>query len=146
MPRHEETLHLPYTPEQCFALVADVASYPQFLPWCKAARIISSSQNLITAELVISFHHLRESYTSQISLTPSSRIAVRQTSGPFERLDTLWQFTPNADGDGCTILFSIDFKFRSRMLDMLIGNLFHKATQKMTAAFVARAHVLYRNV
>jgi coenzyme Q-binding protein COQ10 len=143
MPRHEEILHVPYSPEQCFALVKDVENYPKFLPWCKAARILSSSEHLITAELVIAFHHLRESYTSRITLTPCSRIDVHQTSGPFEHLDTIWQFSPQEQGEGCTIHFAIDFRFRSKMLDMLIGSLFHKATQKMTSAFVQRSHTLY---
>jgi coenzyme Q-binding protein COQ10 len=144
MPRHEESLHLPYTPQQCFALVADVASYPQFLPWCKAARVLNHTDKAMTAELVIAFHHLHESYTSQITLTPDTSIEVIQTKGPFERLNTHWRFTPDENGTGCTLSFAIDFKFRSKILDALIGTLFHKATQKMTAAFVQRAHTLYR--
>ena len=141
MPKHEETLTLPYTPQQCFELVADVARYPEFLPWCKAARVSSRTDYSMNAELVISFHSLRESYTSHITLERPARIEVRQINGPFEVLDTLWQFK-EIDG-GTEIFFSLEFRFRSRLLEAVIGKLYHKAVEKMTAAFVTRAHLLY---
>lgn len=141
MQRHSETLTLPYTPEQCFALVADVARYPEFLPWCKAARILSASPTAMTAELVIAFHSLRESYTSSITLTPHTRIQVQQLKGPFSTLNTTWEFTPTDNGTQLT--FCLEFAFRSKILEALIGKLYFKAVEKMTHAFVTRAHALY---
>ena len=41
MPTHSETRFLPYTAQQMYDLVADVGSYPKFLPWNAAARIRS---------------------------------------------------------------------------------------------------------
>lgn len=145
MHQHQETIHLPYSSQQCYELVADVASYPQFLPWCKAARILAHTENQMRAELVIMFHQLRESYTSDIHLEPYERITIEQTKGPFSQLHTVWEFHPDDASGGCTLSFAIRFQFRSKMLDMLIGNLFHKATKKMTTAFVQRAHALYKD-
>ena len=144
MPAHTEQQISPYSPEQLFALVADVEKYPQFLPWCRAARILSRGENEFTAELIISFAHISESYVSRVALTPSSAIKVTMIKGPFEYLTNHWKFT--AIGDKTRIDFKIDFKFRSRILDKLIGSLFSKATSKMVSAFKHRADALYGNI
>lgn len=145
MPSHSESRLLPYTPQQLFALVADIEQYPAFLPWCRAARILSRSEGEFLGELVISFHHLTESYTSRVVLNPpeqgAGRIDVTMVKGPFEHLTNQWVFTP-AQG-GTQIDFALDFKFRSRILEKLIGGLFAKATARMVAAFTERAGVLY---
>lgn len=141
MPAHTETQILPYTPEQLFALVADVARYPEFLPWCKAARILEKGERDMLAELVISYHHLSESYTSRVTLAPYSAIDVVMVKGPFEYLTNSWRFTP--ENGGTRIDFDLDFQFRSKMLERLMGGFFTKATAKMMDAFKARAAALY---
>ena len=129
-------------------MVADVEKYPEFLPWCRAARILQRDENGFTAELVISFKHFTESYISRVDLMPArgadtaSFIRVGMLSGPFDYLRNEWDFTPIAEG-GTRIDFRVDFKFKSKLLDMLIGSLFDKATQKMGEAFTARADALY---
>lgn len=147
MPAHSETRYSPYTPQQLHALVLDVVRYPEFLPWCRAARILSrESEDRFHAELVISFRHLTERYTSQVTGSGDGReprISVQLVSGPFEHLRNEWRFTPAPEG-GTTIHFLLDFKFKSRLLEMLIGNLFSRASEKMTEAFMARADALYR--
>jgi coenzyme Q-binding protein COQ10 len=128
--------------------VADIERYPEFLPWCRAARILERKENELMAELVISFSHMTESYTSRVVLTPpaadadTGAIDVTMVKGPFEHLVNRWRFTPRAGG-GADIDFFLDFKFRSRMLEKLIGSLFGKATAKMVGAFRARADALY---
>ena len=144
MPRHTEQQHSPYTPEQLFALVADVEKYPQFLPWCRAARILDRGEKEFLAELIISFAHHRESYTSRVSLDYPNEIHVEMARGPFEHLSNHWRFMPKEEG-GTTIDFMLDFKFRSKILEKLIGSLFGKAVQKMVTAFKARADELYGN-
>ncbi|MGE0755331.1 MAG: type II toxin-antitoxin system RatA family toxin [Alphaproteobacteria bacterium] len=151
MPTHTETQVLPYTPQQMFDLVADVERYPEFLPWCRAARILHREPGGMLAELVISFKHLTERYTSRVALNPPSEtnrsgvIDVHMTHGPFEYLENRWRFMPRPDG-GTQIEFFLDFKFRSRILEMLIGAVYSKATQKMVSAFQQRAAVLYGKV
>lgn len=147
MPTHKETQTLPYSTSQLFDLVADVERYPDFLPWCRAARILSRKPDSMQAELLISFKHLTERYTSDVRLQPPSDrepgcITVHMTEGPFEHLENRWEFTP-VIGDGTTIEFFIDFKFRSRLLEMMIGSVFNTATQKMVSAFRKRADALY---
>ncbi len=129
---------MPYRPEQLFGLVADVASYPEFLPWCLAVRIRERKADLIVADLVIGFKMVRERFTSRVSLDEShGRIDVNYLDGPFRRLDNHWIFEPHADG--CEVDFFIDFEFRSRLLQRIFQPLFHEAVRRMVSAFEARA-------
>lgn len=146
MPRHTETRFSPFTPAQLYALVIDVERYPEFLPWCRAARIIRKEENSFFGELVISFKHITERYTSKVTgLADASEpsIDVSLVSGPFEYLTNHWRFEPTEGGT--TIHFTLDFRFRSRILEALIGGLFGRATEKMTQAFMDRAQALYAN-
>lgn len=149
MPRHEETQISPYTPAQLFALVADVEKYPEFLPWCRAARILKhEGEHALLAELVISYKHFRERYTSRVTLFPAQnadedwRVEADMVEGPFEFLINRWRFTQKPGG-GAKIEFLVDFRFRSRLLESLLGGFFGRASAKMAQAFKERADALY---
>ena len=141
MPTHAEQKVLPYTPEQLFALVADVERYPEFLPWCVGARVRERRGNVIVADLIIGFRMFRERFTSRVTLNPTQRIDVAYTEGPFKYLDNHWNFE-RVPG-GCRIDFFVDFEFRSKILQRVIEMLFHEAVRRMVAAFEARADQLY---
>jgi coenzyme Q-binding protein COQ10 len=141
MPTHAEQRLLPYTPEQLFALVADVERYPEFLPWCVGARIRERKPDLIVADLIIGFRMFRERFTSRVKLDPPKRIDVAYTEGPFRYLNNHWIFE-RAPG-GCRVVFFVDFEFKSRLLQKLIEVLFSEAVRRMVAAFEARAEQLY---
>ncbi len=96
MPTHAEERVLPYTPEQLFALVADIERYPEFLPWCVGARIKERRADLIVADLIIGFRMFRERFTSRVSLDPPQRIDVAYAEGPFRYLNNHWTFAPDA--------------------------------------------------
>lgn len=140
---HSEEIS-PYSPEQLFALVADVPSYPQFLPWCKGARILSKREDGFDAQLVISFLHLTERYTSRVTLHPHHAIEVDLLEGPFTHLENRWRFEPLPEG-GTRIELDLDFTFRSHLLEKMISGLFEKATAKMAHAFKERADSVYGN-
>ncbi len=145
MPSHSEQQFSPYSPKQLFYMVADVEKYPEFLPWCRAARILERKDNVFLGELIISFAHITESYTSKVTLNPEAgTIDVVMVKGPFEHLTNRWQF--NEAKGGTNIDFALDFKFRSKILEKLIGGLFSKASAKMVDAFKARATALYGKV
>ncbi len=141
MPTHAEQRLLPYTPEQLFALVADVERYPEFLPWCIGARIRERRPELIVADLIIGFRVFRERFTSRVALDKPRRIDVAYTEGPFRYLNNYWIFEP-APG-GCHIDFFVDFEFKSRVLQKVIELLFGEAVRRMVGAFESRARDLY---
>ena len=142
MPTHAEQKVLPYTPEQLFALVADVERYPEFLPWCSAARITRHDGDTFHADLVVRFKMFKERFASRVTLHPHSQIDVEYINGPFRYLNNHWHFIEAEDG-GCVIDFYVDFEFRSRMLQKLIGLLFNEAVSRMVGAFETRARQLY---
>ena len=143
MPTHAERRHLSYSPGQMFDLVAAVERYPEFLPWCLAARIRHRAAGTFTADLVIGFKMVRERFTSRVKLDrPNLRIDVAYTDGPFHYLNNHWVFEPLANGH-CRIDFYVDFEFRSPVLQKIIGMLFNEAVRRMVRAFEGRARKLY---
>ena len=98
MPRHSETKHLPYTPEQLFELVADVARYDEFLPWVVAVRVRSSSEKETVADLVVGFNAFKERFTSRVVKERPTRICVDYVEGPLKYLHNEWTFDRAADG------------------------------------------------
>jgi coenzyme Q-binding protein COQ10 len=142
MPRHSETKHLPYTPEQLFDLVADIARYDEFLPWVVAVRIRSSSDTETLADLVVGFNAFKERFTSRVKKQRPHRIDVEYVEGPLKYLHNEWRFEPAADG-GTNLCFAVDFAFKSRIFEALAGQMFDRALRRMTGAFEARAAALY---
>ncbi len=142
MPRHSETRHLPYTPEQLFDLVADVSRYDEFLPWVVAVRIRSSSETETIADLVVGFSAFKERFTSRVVKHRPDRICVDYIEGPLKYLHNEWEFEP-AEGGGTNLHFSVDFAFKSRLFEALAGQMFDRALRRMTGAFERRAAALY---
>jgi coenzyme Q-binding protein COQ10 len=141
MPTHAEQRVLPYTPEQLFALVADVERYPEFLPWCVGARVKERRADLIVADLIIGFRVFRERFTSRVALDPPRRIDVTYAEGPFRHLNNHWVF--DKVPGGCRIDFFVDFEFKSRLMQRVIEVLFGEAVRRMVGAFEKRARDLY---
>ncbi|MCZ6902423.1 MAG: type II toxin-antitoxin system RatA family toxin [Rickettsia endosymbiont of Ixodes persulcatus] len=141
MPSFEQIKVLPYKPQELFDLVWDVKSYPKFLPWCVASRIISEDNYEIIAELVIQLKGFSEKYNSRVTnaITDDGIYLIDTVaiSGPFKYLKSTWQFVPRTAGT--ELKFFIDFKMKSVILDKLIGTYFTKATEKMIVAFEKRA-------
>lgn len=145
MPRHSETRDLPYTPDQMYALVADVEEYPEFLPWTAAARITSREgrdPEVMIADLVISFKVFSESFGSRVKLWPDEhRIETEYLDGPFRHMQSEWRF--EARPGGCRVHFWVDFEFRNRIIGKVVGAVFNEAMLRIVAAFERRARALY---
>jgi coenzyme Q-binding protein COQ10 len=146
MPRHAETKVLPYTAAQMYDLVADVASYPKFLPWTAAARINSrrpiEGGEVMEADLVISFKVFRERFGSRVTLLPEQqRILTEYIDGPFKHLKSVWSFR-DLDA-GCEVSFDVDFEFKNAILAGIIGLVFNEAMTRVVRAFETQAAKLY---
>ena len=139
---HAEKRVVRHSPEQLYALVADVRSYPQFLPWCLAARIRHQDEVSLAADLIIGFRMFREKFTSYVDLDEEApEINVRYAEGPFRYLTNKWRFLPHEEG--CEIDFYVDFEFNSRLLQSVIETLFTEAVRRMVQAFETRADALF---
>ena len=142
MTTHAEQRLICHAPEQLFDLVADVRRYPEFLPWCLAARIRQQSEVTLVADLIIGFQMFKERFTSHVSMDRDQLIIeVEYAEGPFKYLKNRWKFIEHPDG--CLIDFYVDFEFRSRLLQTVIESLFTEAVKRMVRAFETRADQLY---
>ena len=147
MPTHRETRVLPYSAAEMYDLVADVESYPKFLPWNAAARIRSrrreGDHEVMEADLVISFKVFRERFGSRVVLRPGPRrIETEYIDGPFRHMRSTWEFRDRPEG-GSTVDFFVDFEFRNAILQGIIGVVFNEAMQRVVRAFERRAAELH---
>lgn len=141
--------HVPHTPPEMLELVADVEAYPRFLPLCEALTIRSrgndGEREVLVADMTAGYGAIRETFTSRITIdrgaTPQ-RVLVEYLDGPFSHLENRWAFLPASDG-GCDVDFFISYKFKSMMLQMLVGAVFEKAFRRFTQAFEERARQVY---
>ncbi|KIK06741.1 hypothetical protein K443DRAFT_129679 [Laccaria amethystina LaAM-08-1] len=116
--RYHERKILPYNRKQLYDVVADVDSYPQFVPFCTSSRILTpgfdkyhKEKTVIDAELTVGFLSLQESYVSTVTCSPYESVEVRVSISPiyiltlcikavssssalFRTLSTSWRFYP----------------------------------------------------
>ena len=146
MTSHAETKYLPYTAKEMFDLVADISSYPEFLPWCAAARVRKEVQKgevkQVDADLVISFKVFREKFGSRVLLDVSNYIIETDyIDGPFSYMHSVWSFEDCKEG--CEVKFDVNFEFKNAILQSIIGLVFNDAMQRIVRAFERRASYLY---
>ncbi len=142
MPTHAEKRKLPYTPEQLFDLVADVEKYPEFLPWCLSSYIKKRDGDVFYADLVIGYKMVREKFGSKVTALRPDHVHVEYLRGPMKHLSNHWRFIPEPDGS-CTIDFYVDFEFKNRFFQKLMGVFFDEIVRRMVSAFEERARELY---
>ncbi|HSR55819.1 MAG TPA: type II toxin-antitoxin system RatA family toxin [Alphaproteobacteria bacterium] len=147
MHRHAETRTVPYSPKQMFELISDIGRYPEFLPYCLAARVTGREDGVLWADLVVGKGPFRESFTSKVKLEEGGngappRIDVDYVKGPMRKMDNHWVFR-EADGGGTEIDFNVQFEFKSRMLERVMAGFFDQLVRSMVGAFERRAHAIY---
>jgi coenzyme Q-binding protein COQ10 len=146
MPSFRSQRRVPFTPQEMFDVVADVARYPEFLPLCESLEIESSKAvgdgTVIVATMGVGYKSIREAFTTRVTLAPADlTILAENIAGPFRHLENRWRFS--ARQGGAEIDFVIDYEFRSTVLKLLMGAVFDKAVRQYTEAFEARAHAIY---
>ena len=128
-------------PSQLFALINDIESYPQFLPWCAHARVQSRSPQEIVATIGVRQGALRGELTTRNILEPDRRIAMHLVSGPFRLLQGEWQLTP-IEANGCRVDLAMRFAFNNPLTAVLFERTFATTIGSLVEAFVARAREL----
>ena len=150
MPTFDTVRRVPFTPQQMYALVADVERYPEFLPMCAALDVTSREEAegkpVIVARMGIGYKGIREQFTTRVTLDPQApAVSVSYLDGPFHHLENRWRFLPvaGAVAPQCDIAFWIDYAFKSPILGVLMGSVFDQAFHKFSESFEARARVVY---
>jgi ribosome-associated toxin RatA of RatAB toxin-antitoxin module len=133
---------MPYRPEQLFDLVADVERYPEFLPWCGGTELEQRDGEVTRASIQIDYRGIRQSFKTENRTQAPELIEIRLVSGPFRALDGTWRFTALAP-EACRIDFQLHYEFSSRLLERLVGPVFHYIANSFVDAFLKRAEHLY---
>jgi coenzyme Q-binding protein COQ10 len=134
---------------EMFDLVADVERYPEFVPLCKALRVLSrktedEGKEALIADMTVGYKLIRERFTSRVTLErPRLKVLVEYIDGPFSRLENTWRFTDEPGGEASRVDFFIDYEFKSRTLAVLMGSMFDAAFRKFARAFENRADAVY---
>lgn len=153
----KKSVLIQFSTQQMFELVADVARYPEFLPWCDTARVIERDEHGMTAEVGIAMKGLRQSFTTRNTHMHDAASGVRHIDmqllkGPFSRLGGRWTFTPLAApaglagtgaGAGSRVELALEYGFDSLALSLLVGPAFDRIANTMVEAFVERARTVY---
>jgi len=142
MRRIQKTALLPYSAQRMFDLVNDIPAYPQFLPWCKSATILSRDQDSLVATIVMGSAGLEKSFTTKNSLQPYRLIEMQLVEGPFSHLRGCWQFLELGE-EGCKISLDMEFEISNKLLRVSLEPVFMKITHSLIDAFVRRANKLY---
>jgi ribosome-associated toxin RatA of RatAB toxin-antitoxin module len=141
---HKSVLLWHSAPEM-FALVTDVAHYPQFLPWCDQAAVLETTDAGMTAQVGMALGGLRQSFTTRNTHDANRKVVMQLVDGPFSRLDGTWEFTPLGDASqrACKVEFRLNYGFSSATLATLVGPVFDKIAANLVDAFVKRADQVY---
>ncbi|KUM54432.1 type II toxin-antitoxin system RatA family toxin [Rheinheimera sp. EpRS3] len=142
MPQIERSALVFYSAQQMFDLVNAVPDYPQFLPGCTSARIVSQSETEMVASLTVSKAGIGHSFTTLNTLYPHHRIAMQLVDGPFKQLYGGWEFQPLSE-TACKVILRLEFEFSSRLIQFAFGKIFGELTAAMVNAFTQRAKQVY---
>jgi ribosome-associated toxin RatA of RatAB toxin-antitoxin module len=134
-----------YSAAEMFSLVTDVASYPEFLPWCDETQVIEEDAKGMTAKIGLSMAGLKQSFTTRNTHVKDRKVSLKLVDGPFSKLDGQWDFKPvgKADERACKIDFTLGYDFDNAALAALVGPVFDKIAGSMVDAFVKRAGEVY---
>lgn len=135
-------VQVPYSAEQMYHLVNDVAAYPEFLPWCETSRVLRVQGNQMDASVTLKVGALRKVFTTRNENDPGNKIAVSLLNGPFKSLHGFWSFHDLADG-GSIVRLNMSFEFSSKLVDMAIGPVFREIVRNLITAFQQRAVAVY---
>jgi len=137
-----KTTVVPYTPVEMYVLVNDIESYPTFLPWCTAAKILSQQEESLTATLSLALGKIKQSFTTENTMQDGSRIDIRLIEGPFKHLSGYWRFIQE-DEQSCHIHLHMNYEFKSKIIKHTIGKAFYIVIDTLVDSFVQRAQQIY---
>lgn len=131
-----------YDQDRMYALVADIESYPVFLPWCRDARILERDDETITAMIEIAYKGIHKSFTTRNRVHPCKMMEMHLVEGPFKYLRGYWHFAP-LEGHGCKVTLDLEFEFSNKLIGMTVGRVFNEIANQMVDSFCARAQDVY---
>lgn len=131
-----------YTTGEMYALVADVLSYPQFLPWCRSTQVVNQRENEVRATIELAYRGITRTFTTQNRMLHDRKIEMRLVEGPFRHLEGYWSFTPLGE-HGCKVSLTLEYEFSNWLLSMVLGPVFNPIANSLVDAFHSRAVTIH---
>jgi len=138
----EKSVLVEYSAPQMHALVEEVDRYPEFLPWCGGTEVLSREGDITHAAIRIEYRGIRQRFSTENRSQPPQLIEMKLVDGPFRHLDGSWRFKPLGE-QACKIEFRLHYEFSSRLLEKLVGPVFHYIANTLVEAFVKRAEQIH---
>ncbi|MBY9067839.1 type II toxin-antitoxin system RatA family toxin [Hyphomonas sp. WL0036] len=148
MPRFTKTLRVPYGPDQCFALVSDIAAYPRFIKWITALRVSEQREagpgvNECLGEVVVGFKGFTERFSTRVVADePAARVTAALVRGPFRKLFAEWRITESVAG-ASDVSLEINYEFRNPVIGFLAAANHDLAVDRILSAFLEEARRRY---
>jgi ribosome-associated toxin RatA of RatAB toxin-antitoxin module len=142
MHKVQRSVLVPYSRAQMFDLVADVAKYPEFMPWCGGASVQAQNEQGMQASITISIAGIRQTFSTRNEHDYPSLITFHLVDGPFSALTGKWEFLELAE-DACKVVYTMEYAFSSRALEMVVGPVFNRIASSFIDSFTQRAQVCY---
>lgn len=133
---------VPHPADNMFSLVDDIESYPEFLPWCRGARIHSREEAMVDASLELHLGELSREFRTRNTASDRSSITMELVDGPFRHLAGQWVFTPLGDA-GSKVALDLEFEFRNPVVDRMFGAIFEETCNSLVDAFTRRADAVF---
>ena len=143
MPLISRNALVPYSVEEMYHLVADIESYPEFLPWCRATEVLERNDDQVRASIEIARGALNKTFTTLNRMQKNKVIEMRLLKGPFKHLEGFWRFDALKDDSACKISLDMDFEFESKLVAFAMGSIFNQIANTMVDAFSKRAVEVY---
>ncbi len=142
MPEISRSALVPYSPEQMYALVDGISTYPDFLPWCSSAQELSRTADSVKASVVIAKGSVKKAFTTLNTMQPGAQIEMSLVDGPFKHLHGYWRFEALKPG-ACRVSLDLQFEFSNKLMALAIGSVFNQVANTLVDSFVARAQAVY---
>lgn len=143
MHKVQRSVLVPHTCAQMFDLVADVAKYPEFMPWCGGANVSRHDEHGMEASITISIAGVRQTFSTRNEHDYPGKIVFNLKDGPFSELTGNWQFIPLGDGQACKVVYTMQYAFSSRTLETIVGPIFNRIATSFIDSFTQRAQKVY---
>lgn len=142
MPNIHKSALVPYSAAQMFALVNDIDTYQQFLPWCRSSQVLSRSEDEVRATIEIAHGSLRKSFTTRNRIQKDKMMEMRLEEGPFRHLEGFWRFDTLGE-QASKVSLDLDFEFSSKLVGLAMGPVFSQIANSLVDAFTKRAVQVY---
>jgi len=142
MHKVQRSVLVPYSRAQMFDLVADVAKYPEFMPWCGGAQVLRQDEHGMEASVTISIAGVRQTFSTRNEHDYPRLITINLVNGPFSQLTGTWEFQELAQ-DACKVAYTMEYAFSSRTLEAVVGPIFNRIATSFIDSFTQRAQALY---